>query len=295
MADDPGMLALLARQDGLITSAQAAAYGTPARTLRRRARCAGWRRVAPQVFLAAGHPWTMRARVRTAGLWAGERGAVSGAAAAWWHAMPVAPPGTIEVTVPRGRCPVPPPGIRVRRRDLPAEDVVAVGGIRVTGAALAALETSAALRNGSVLLDRALQRHVGFADVYRAYCRNIGMRGSGRISELLVAAADRADSAAERLLITLLRRAGISGWTRGHPFGPWVVDVAFPGARIAVEVDGWAWHAGADRFQADRTKGNALVAAGWVLLRFTWHDLRDRPDHVVRDVRAALAVAAARP
>lgn len=59
-------------------------------------------------------------------------------------------------------------------------------------------------------------------------------------------------------------------------------------------MDGWAWHSDVARFRADRAKGNALVGAGWVLLRFTWHDLRDRPDHVVREVRAALVAAAVR-
>ncbi|HEY0815320.1 MAG TPA: hypothetical protein VGE11_18780, partial [Pseudonocardia sp.] len=56
-----------------------------------------------------------------------------------------------------------------------------------------------------------LQRHVPFPDIYGCYCRNLGRRGSGRAGSLLAAAADRADSAAERRLIALLRGAGISG------------------------------------------------------------------------------------
>jgi len=34
--------------------------------------------------------------------------------------------------------------------------------------------------------------------------------------------------------------------------------------------------------------GNALTAAGWTVLRFTWHDLHQAPDRVVREVRTAL-------
>jgi len=60
---------------------------------------------------------------------------------------------------------------------------------------------------------------------------------------------------------------------------------------LAVEIDGWAWHMGVDRFRADRHKGNALVRARWDLLRFTWHDLTNRPDYVVAEIRAALAAA----
>ena len=34
------------------------------------------------------------------------------------------------------------------------------------------------------------------------------------------------------------------------------------------------------------------MRARWNLLRFTWHDLTNRPDYVVAEIRAALAAAA---
>ncbi|MDQ3153549.1 MAG: endonuclease domain-containing protein [Actinomycetota bacterium] len=58
---------------------------------------------------------------------------------------------------------------------------------------------------------------------------------------------------------------------------------------LAIEVDGWAWHSGADRFQRDRTRQNQLHLAGWTVLRFTWHDVAHRPDHCVDVILAALA------
>ena len=146
--------------------------------------------------------------------------------------------------------------------------------------------------DGSAFLDRALQKHVRFPAVYRAYCRSLGQEGGARIAELLIAAADRADSAAERVLIGILRAAGITGWEQGVPFGPWTIDVAFPDVKLAVEVDGWAWHMDVDRFRADRHKGNALTRAGWTVLRFTWHDLTNRPAYVLAEIRAALRSAA---
>lgn len=146
--------------------------------------------------------------------------------------------------------------------------------------------------HGSVFLDRALQRHVRFPAVYRAYCRNLGRHGSSVAGRLLVAAADRADSAAERLLVRLLRDAGVSGWVLGHPFGPWRIDLAFPLQKVAVEVDGWAWHVDAERFRNDRRKQNALVRAGWDPLRFTWHDLDGRPRAVLDEIRETLLLCA---
>jgi very-short-patch-repair endonuclease len=120
----------------------------------------------------------------------------------------------------------------------------------------------------------------------------VGRYGSSEAGRLIRAAADRADSAAERQLTQLLRQAGITGWRVGAPFGPYVIDIAFPGPKVAIEVDGWAWHVDADRFRGDRRKGNALVRAGWTLLRFTWHDLTTRPHECLAEILDALALAA---
>jgi very-short-patch-repair endonuclease len=132
---------------------------------------------------------------------------------------------------------------------------------------------------------------VRFATLYRAFCRNMGRRGSSAAGRLLVAAADRADSAAERLLVRILREAGVTGWVLGFPFGPWRIDLAFPAQKVAVEVDGWAWHVDPERFRADRRKQNALVRTGWDPLRFTWHDLDQRPDAVLTEIRETVAAA----
>ncbi len=292
MSANTAVLVLLARQDGLITDAQATACGLTARTLRRRVHDGGWRRVTPGVLLAGGHPLTDRARVRAVGLWAGGRGVLSGPAAAWWQGMLPSAPARVELTVARSCGLRARRGVTVRRRDLDPLDVTCADGVDLTAKPLTALETAAALPEGSVFLDRALQKHLRFPALYTAYCRNLGAQGSARAAELLTAAADRADSAAERLLIAILRSAGVSGWRQGVPFGPWTIDVAFPDAKLAVEVDGWAWHTEVERFRADRYKGNALTRAGWTLLRFTWHDLTSRPAYVLAEIRAALAAAA---
>ena len=71
----------------------------------------------------------------------------------------------------------------------------------------------------------------------------------------------------------------------------YVIDIAFPEAKLAVEIDGWAWHMAVDRFRADRHKGNALVRARWDLLRFTWHDLDGRPESVFAEIRDTLTTA----
>ena len=295
-APHPGAMSiddLVRRQAGVLAQRQAVAAGMSARTVQRRVRSGAWEVLHPRVYLVGGHRRTDEVRVRAAWLWAGGRpAAVTGAAAAFWHGMLDRAPHPVEVTVPQATHLRPPPGIALRRRDLDGLDLVGVRALWVADRPLAALETAVSRPDGSAFLDRALQRDVRFPALYRAYCRNLGRRGFAGAARLLTAAADRADSAAERLLVRILREAGITGWVQQYPFGPYLMDVAFPATRVAVEVDGWAWHVDLDRFRADRRKGNAVTRAGWDLLRFTWHELDGNPADVVAQIRETLAAAA---
>jgi very-short-patch-repair endonuclease len=288
---------LVARQAGVVTLAQAVAAGMSAATVQRRVREGRWSRLHPRVYLVGGHRPTPEARIRAAWLWAGPDAIVAGPAAAHWHHMLDQAPAIVDLTVPALSKPRPQPGIRLSRRDLYGSDVTEPteargGGIRVAAPPFAALETAVALRDGSTFLDRALQKHVRFPALYRCFCRNMGRTGSSTAGQLLVAAADRADSAAERLLVSLLREAGLAGWVLGHPLGPYKIDLAFPAQRVAIEVDGWAWHVDPERFRHDRRKGNYVTRCGWDLLRFTWHGLHDQPAAAVSEIRETLAIAA---
>jgi very-short-patch-repair endonuclease len=281
------------RQAGVIARRQAVELGMSARTVQRRVASGAWLELLPLVYLVSGHRRTDEVRVRAAWLWAGGMpAAVTGHAAAYWLGMLDAAPALVEITMPRSTHRPAPPGVVVRRRDLHSVDLMDHRDLQVTDRALTVLETAIAVPDGSAFLDRALQRHVPFLELYDCYCRNLGRRGWKQAGRLIAAAADRADSAAERILKRLLREAGITGWVLGHRFGPHLIDLAFPTQRVAIEVDGWAWHVDVDRFRTDRRKGNALTRAGWTLLRFTWHDLVTRPGEVVAEIFHALEAAA---
>ena len=74
-----------------------------------------------------------------------------------------------------------------------------------------------------------------------------------------------------------------------------MVDLAFVAERVAVEVDGWAYHVDPDRFQGDRSRQNRLTAAGWIVVRFTWADLVEKPDEVVAMIQIARTRGALSP
>ena len=95
----------------------------------------------------------------------------------------------------------------------------------------------------------------------------------------------------------LLRRAGLPEPARQH----WVsvpgqapvrLDLAYPGKRLGIEVQGMAWHTGRADFQRDCQKRNLLVALGWRLLEFTSDDIRGAPRQTVDAVAAALTAVA---
>lgn len=281
-------------QDGVITSAQARQAGLSDQSVQRRVRAGEWRRCAKGVYFVDDREFTDAARVR-AGVWGyGENAVASGLTAAWWHGLTHYAPDIVEVTVGRtatGRCHS---GTRLRRRNLDPRDVVEVRRLRATAKPLTVLEAATKRRDGAKLMDSALQRHVDLRELWRAQLRNKGRYGSPAARILLRAAADDARSAAERRLVKLLREAGITGWKVNYPVGGYKVDVAFPGAKIALETDGWAFHSDADAFQVDRKRQNAIALLGWQVLRFTWLDLTVYPERVITTISQALRCASSR-
>ncbi|HEX2213085.1 MAG TPA: DUF559 domain-containing protein, partial [Mycobacterium sp.] len=97
-----------------------------------------------------------------------------------------------------------------------------------------------------------------------------------------------ARSEAERLLVKLLKDAGLTGWKTNYPVAGYKVDVGFVRKRVAIEVDGWAFHTDADAFQIDRKRQNAILLSGWKVLRFTWLDLTEYPQRVIAEIAAAV-------
>jgi very-short-patch-repair endonuclease len=228
------------------------------------------------------------ARVRAAVWGYGHHAAASGLTAAWWHKLIDEPPRIVEVTVPRNRRLQLQPGTRLRRRDLKPADIVELQGLAVTAMDLTAIETAVRRGGGPSLMDTALQRRTELPNLWRAHVRNKGRHGSPRARIFLQSAADGSRSKAERLFIALLRKHHITGWKANYPVGGYVVDVAFPGPKVAVEIDGWAFHSDPDKFEKDRKRQNALILLGWQVLRFTWRDLVEQPERVIAELNRAI-------
>ena len=109
-------------------------------------------------------------------------------------------------------------------------------------------------------------------------------RGNVEIERLLRDSRDKPWSAAERRSHRLLRQHRIRGWKANH-------EVWVAGRQYFIEIDGRFHEDDHDVFEEDRVRQNALVRAGWRVLRFTYAMIVNHPDYVVGLIRAALADA----
>ena len=182
--------------------------------------------------------------------------------------------------------------------DVAPSDVLAVGAGAVTTVRRTVLDCLGRVdpEQAERLATWAFTRKLLTAEVLEdAIASRAGKRGTRALRRALADIGHGALSAAERRLHQLLMRARVSGWeadVRIHDAHGIIgrVDVLFPASKVVIEVDGYAYHARSS-FQADRTKQNRLVAAGYTVLRFTWADLTDRPGAVVTTIRRATATS----
>jgi very-short-patch-repair endonuclease len=279
----------LREQDGVITLAQARRAGLSLQAVQRRIHSGHWKRCGRGVYFVDDREFTDAARIRSTVWGYGKHAAASGLAAAWWHGLTQFAPDTVEVTVPRSSHGRSHAGSRLRRRDLTRSDIATLRRLQVTELKLTVVEAAVRQRGGAKIMDRALQNDVELRALWDAHLRNKGRYGSPAARRLLLAASDGARSEAERLLVKLLREAGITRWRTNYPVGGYKVDVAFPKQKVAIEVDGFAHHSSSDDFHNDRVRQNNIALLGWQVLRFTWLDLVEYPDRVIAVIRSAIS------
>lgn len=252
-------------------------------------------RPLPGVFADPGNAGDLLTRVAAVTRWDPDaviRGRAA-AAISYWRELSV---GVVEVASPNRHSPQ--PGFAFQRRRIPAELVQHRGRIVYTAPPLTAVELSTLQDTDPI--DTALRRKVADLDSLRNALQQTRHR-RGNQERWRVLLDSRADpwSKAERLTHRIYRNAGIHGWVGNlkvtvADWATYYLDIAFKRQRLACEIDGRETHDNDDAFETDRERQNALVMAGWTVLRFTWKMLQD-PDYVVWATRRALAVADGKP
>ena len=132
-----------------------------------------------------------------------------------------------------------------------------------------------------------------------AFSRYQGRRGMALLRPLLAHLADEPAPTAselERLLLALVRRAGLPLPAVNAHIGEHQVDFHWPDHRLVVETDGAAHHGFPAAFARDRRRDLDLELAGWHVLRLGWRQVVHEPARVMRLLRTHLSTAkASRP
>lgn len=188
-------------------------------------------------------------------------------------------PGVPHVAVPRNRSGRSTEAV-LHRGDVPGSDVV----VPVIFALLTLLRCLP-LVEAVVAVDSALRAGLVSAG---QLARQLRGPGSVKARLALMATDARSGSVIERVVRLALAAAGLpvspQVWIDGVGRVDFVVD-----GWLVVEIDGFAYHSERRQFREDRRRANALVARGYVLLRFSYEDVVGRLDELVAVVVAAYA------
>ncbi|MEP7020304.1 MAG: type IV toxin-antitoxin system AbiEi family antitoxin domain-containing protein [Pseudonocardiales bacterium] len=282
-------------QDGVVSRLQLLGRGVSPAAIGRLSARGLVDRIAHGLYLVGGAPATYRAQLWVVVL-ATDGVLGYGTAAELWG-VSADRADCVHVIVAHARRVTAPARTVVHRVGLPATEVRARDGLPVSTRARTVVDQLGALprREALRLADRALQRQwITSRDLERWLREFPGRPGNTQLRWLLSSTSDGAAAESERRLHRMLHQAGVRGWQANHPV--WVdgelvavIDVALVAARIAIEVDGMAYHVDVDRFRRDRWRQNDLVSLGWKVLRFTWADLTDRPGYVLARIRRLAA------
>jgi hypothetical protein len=224
---------------------------------------------------AVGHPaLSDPGRLRAALMAGGPTAAISHRSAAALHGLIPSMPQFAEITVTR-RGPRSRPGLIVHATCHPPDTRI-IDGLIVT-APLRTLQDLAQAHD----IERLCAEALVLKRVTQTELDGAGILSPG------VAAPTR--STLERRFLTLIGRAGLPRPHINTVVEGYMVDFAWPAERVIVETDGWAAHGHRAAFERDHQRDADLAAAGWLVLRFTWRQVRNRPTWVVTRVAQALA------
>jgi very-short-patch-repair endonuclease len=235
------------------------------------------------VYLVGARTITPLHRVIATWLWAGDDAVIGGQAAAWLHEISDEPPGEVDVIVAPGRRMSCQPGVSVIRGQVHIRDWAWRQGIRVTTVARTCLDLARCGRDDR--LEEALRsRRLRTSQLPAALARGRYRRGQIRARNAVREVGRSPWSRPERVAHEALRAAGITGWVANVRAvdvpGVVLPDIAFPAIKLAVEIDGRAYHdpvRNGRAFDDEHARQLALTRAGWTVLRFTARQILQRP------------------
>lgn len=186
-------------------------------------------------------------------------------------------------------------GIIAHRRSLFGDEVTELDGLPITTPARTLLDLAASGLRGRPLeaaLDRAVEPlRVDFGEVHRLLERHVGRPGVPALAATLsryVPGSIETLSVLEEIVLELcdefaLPRPQVNCLVEGKRR-----DFYWPGARLVVEADGFAYHRSPSALDDDRERYVWLTLAGYTVLRFTYAQCTKRRAYVRDSLLTAL-------
>jgi hypothetical protein len=309
LAKDP-FTALIEEQHGVVARWQALRFLTE-KAFRHRIASGRWRRVHRAVYLTYNGPVTLSQRQWIAVL-AGSPGpsirdanaaCLGGLSALQVHGLRSIKSDRVHLIVPPPRQIIPPRQVTVHRIQMSGAFRHPASRPPATTAGRAVVDAAAWARSDDearlIIAASFQQRLVSAPEIEQVLLETPSTR---RRRLVIVTAADASGgshSLGELDLVTICRRSGLPVPTRQAMFRDSAgrlryLDAVFDPWSIAVEVDGVHHDHVAQRWD-DLGRESDMVLAGYSVLRFPVHVVREKPRYVAARIRAALERAGWRP
>lgn len=290
---------MAAAQHGAIARRQLLCLGMTAgkiRTLLQRGDlvCAG-----SGVYRLAAAPTSWKQDLFLAHLIAGPDSAISHRSAGMEWGLDAVEAPFIEISSPRKLRDVP---FRPHRTfSLAPGDVTGRGNLPVTNPTRTLLDLSLVLsvreleRAYESALRKGLTDQGILIDRFETWARS-GRNGVTKWRKLLALrheAAKPTESYLETLLLQAVREGRLPVPVRQYPIGKNGIhvrrfDFAYPPEKVAIEADSAAWHLGRESWGKDLRVQNEAASLGWLILRFTYWDITERPHSVIATISEVL-------
>lgn len=263
-----------------------------------------WRRAGRRVLADVAAPRTVEQSCLAAVLDVGRRAGVTRSTAAWLAGLRGFGPSPVHVLTMRGGNHRTREAVLHETFWLPPSHLQVIRGVPCVSDARLVFELAPVvhpLRLRRIADWMKSARGMSYETLARTtaeLCR----RGKPGSKEMRLVVAERTPgyvppaSELEAVFADVCERFGLPRGVRQQNSGgdAWIgrVDVAYPEAKLLVELDSRQWHDTSTAFEDDRHRDNALVLAGWRVIRITWRMLHDEPEAVARLVRGLLAATA---
>jgi len=295
---DAKLAQLAAAQRGLANRRQLLAAGLSPRQIQVRLAREQLRTVHRGVYAVGRGQEPEWFRETAALLACGDHAALSHLAAIrLWGLLPLPPDTEIDVTTVGGWGGRTQSGVRAHRsHTLTTRQVRQLDGLPVTAPERTLLDASLLLTERQLerALDEALARRLtSLTKLAEQLVRHRGHAGSGSLRAMVEARrfSTATESEAEERFLALMREAGLPTPRTQVEMHGFRVDVYWPQARLAVEIDGLQWHNRTKKsFERDRRKQQVLQEHEIEVARTTWEQITGKQLQLVAHVSGRLAI-----